>query len=249
MKISIVTVVDRAEKTIGDAIANVARQSWTDVEHVVIDGALPDRTLDVIRSDANENMVIVSEPDEGIYDALNKGFERTTGDVVGLVHADDILADEKVLDRVARAFSDPEIDAVYGDLDYVDKENPARVIRHWKAGPFTKAKLRAGGMPPHPTLFLRRRVFESHGLFDTSFKIAADYDAILRYFGAGDVRPAYIPEVLVKMRVGGASNRSFKAIVEKSREDYRALSRNGVGGIATLASKNLSKIPQFFVRG
>lgn len=209
MKISIVTVVDRAEKTIGDAIANVARQSWTDVEHVVIDGALPDRTLDVIRSDANENMVIVSEPDEGIYDALNKGFERTTGDVVGLVHADDILADEKVLDRVARAFSDPEIDAVYGDLDYVDKENPARVIRHWKAGPFTKAKLRAGGMPPHPTLFLRRRVFESHGLFDTSFKIAADYDAILRYFGAGDVRPAYIPEVLVKMRVGGASNRSF----------------------------------------
>ncbi|HCQ66710.1 MAG TPA: glycosyl transferase [Rhodobacteraceae bacterium] len=249
MKISIVTVVYGAEKTIGEALESVARQSWKDIEHVVIDGASPDRTLEVIRDHERDNMVIVSEPDEGIYDALNKGYRLATGDVVGIVHADDILADHMVLERVAEAFADPEVDAVYGDLDYVAKEDPSRVIRHWQAGGFTRAKLRAGWMPPHPTLFLRRRVFETHGLFDTSFRIAADYDAILRYFGRAGVRSVYVPEVLVKMRVGGASNRSLRTILKKSREDYRALRKNGIGGIGALAGKNFSKIPQFFLRG
>lgn len=248
MKISIVTVVYRSEGTIGDALDSVARQSWNDVQHVVIDGASPDGTLDVIESRANPNMVIVSEPDDGIYDALNKGFRLAAGDVVGIVHADDILADETVLERVAAAFANPDVDAVYGDLDYVAKDDPTRIIRHWRAGHFARAKLRTGWMPPHPTLFLRRTAIEDHGLFDTSFRIAADYDLILRYFGAAGVGSAYIPDVLVKMRVGGESNRSLSAILNKSREDYRALRKNGMGGIATLAAKNLSKIPQFFVR-
>lgn len=249
MKISIVTVVYRAETTIGDALRSVARQNWDDLEHVVIDGASPDRTLDEVRRHAHENMIIVSEPDDGIYDALNKGFGRATGEVVGIVHADDILADAKVIEDVAAAFSDPEIDVVYGDLDYVAKDDPDRIIRHWRAGSFSQAKLRTGWMPPHPTLFLRRRVFETHGLFDTSFRIAADYEAVLRYFGAAGVRSAYIPRVLVKMRMGGESNRSLRAMLRKSHEDYRALRKNRIGGIGTLAGKNLSKISQFFLRG
>ena len=249
LKISIVTVAYGAEKTIGGALESVARQSWTDTEHVVIDGASPDGTLAVIRAHEHAGMVVVSEPDAGIYDALNKGFARASGEIVGLMHADDMFAHDHVLAAVADAFEDPAIDAVYGDLDYVAKDNPARVIRHWTAGPFSRVKLRMGWMPPHPTLFLRRRVFETHGLFDTSFRIAADYDAILRYFGAGDFRSTYIPQVLVKMRLGGESNRSLAAIVEKSKEDYRALRKNRVGGVATLLGKNVSKVPQFFRRG
>lgn len=249
MKISIVTVVYRAERTIAEALESVAGQSWPEVEHVVVDGASPDRTLDVIRAHEGDNMVIVSEPDEGIYDALNKGYGLTTGDVVGIVHADDVLANDKVLERVAAEFSDPDVDAVYGDLNYVAKDTPGRIIRHWRAGEFSRARLRAGWMPPHPTMFLRRRVFEAHGLFDTSFRIAADYDQILRYFGTAGIRAAYVPEVLVNMRVGGESNRSIPAILRKSREDYRALRKNRIGGVGTLLGKNLSKIPQFVLRG
>lgn len=248
MKISIVTVAYRAEATIGGALESVARQSWGDVEHVVIDGASPDGTLEVIQAHAHDRMVVVSEPDEGIYDALNKGFGLATGEVVGLVHADDIFADDDVLASVAEAFADPAVDAVYGDLDYVAKDDPDRIIRHWQAGPYSRARLLAGWMPPHPTLFVRRRVFETHGLFDTSFRIAADYDEILRYFGVAGIRSAYIPRVLVKMRVGGESNRSLAAIVEKTREDYRALKKNRIGGVATLVGKNVSKVPQFFRR-
>jgi len=183
VKISVVTVAYRAENTIAAALESVAGQTWADVEHVVVDGASPDRTLEVIRAHAHDKMVVVSEPDQGIYDALNKGFRLSTGDVVGIVHADDILADDTVLERVAEAFEDPDVDAVYGDLDYVARDNPDKIIRHWEAGAFSQARLRAGWMPPHPTLFLRRRVFETRELFDTSFRIAADYDAILRYFG------------------------------------------------------------------
>lgn len=249
MKISIVTVAYRAEETVAETLDSVARQSWGDVEHVIVDGASPDRTLEVIRAHERPGMVVVSEPDDGLYDALNKGYGLTTGEVVGIAHADDFLADARVLERVAAAFDDPRIDAVYGDLDYVAKDDPTRVIRHWRAGAFSPARLRAGWMPPHPTLFLRRRVFETHGLFDTSFRIAADYDQILRYFGTGGIRVAHVPEVLVKMRVGGESNRSLAAMVRKSREDYRALRKNRIGGPYTLIGKNLSKIPQFFARG
>lgn len=248
MKISIVTVVYCAEDTIGIALESVAQQTWKSIEHVVIDGASTDGTLEEIRLRKNEAMVVVSEPDNGIYDALNKGFSLTTGDVVGIVHADDILADDRVLESIAQSFADPRVDAVYGDLDYVARDDPGRVIRHWRAGAFSTTRLRFGWMPPHPTLFLRKRVLEKLGLFDTSFRVASDYDLVLRYFGAGAIRPVYVPRVLVKMRVGGASNRSLGSIIEKSREDYRALRKNGVGGLPTLAFKNLTKIPQFFQR-
>lgn len=248
MKISIVTAVYRAEQTIGQAIDSVADQSYADVEHVVIDGNSPDGTLATIRRHQNDRMVVISEPDEGIYDALNKGIKRSTGDIVGLVHSDDYLAHPDVLKRIAAAFADPSVDAVYGDLDYVAKEDTSRIIRHWRAGAFDRRSLSKGWMPPHPTLYLRRQVFERFGYYDTSFGIAADYDAILRYFGTGAIRPVYLPEVLVKMRVGGESNRSLRKVWQKSREDYRALRRNQIGGIGTLAAKNFSKLPQFFLK-
>ena len=246
MKISVVTAVWNRAATVGGAIDSVAAQTHPHVEHLVIDGGSTDGTLAEVEARRSPGMVVVSEPDRGIYDALNKGLAASTGDVVGLLHSDDFFAHACVIERIAAVFADPAIDAVYGDLDYVSASDPARIIRHWRAGLATPARLRRGWMPPHPTLFVRRRVFETHGAYDTRYRIAADYDAVLRWFGTAAITSAYIPEVLVKMRVGGESNASLAKILRKSREDYRALRTNRIGGLATLIAKNLSKLPQFF---
>ncbi len=153
-----------------------------------------------------------------------------------------------MLSKVVAAFAADHVDAVYGDLEYVRKSEPDKVVRYWKSGAYSATKLKHGWMPPHPTFYVRRSVYEHYGVFDTSFRIAADYDCMLRFLGRVGTRVAYIPEVLVKMRVGGASNRSLSNIMQKTREDYIALRRNGVGGIYTLLAKNLSKLPQFFAR-
>ncbi|MDU8914008.1 glycosyltransferase family 2 protein [Aestuariicoccus sp. MJ-SS9] len=209
------------------------------------DGGSTDGTLSEIASCEDSRIDFKSERDAGIYDAINRGIARSSGDVIGLMHSDDFFADDQVLARVAQALTDPEVDGVYGDLDYVSATDTSRIIRRWRSGSYTAAKLAKVWMPPHPTLYLRRAVFEEHGLYDTSFRIAADYDAMLRYLAKGRVRLAHIPKVMVKMRVGGENNRSLRKIVQKSREDYRAIRRNGVGGIGTLTMKNLSKIRQF----
>lgn len=249
MRISIVTAVLNREATIAQAIGSVTAQRHADIEHVVIDGASTDGTLAEIERARHSAMRCFSAPDDGIYDALNKGIALATGDVVGVLHSDDFFADETVLGRVAAAFSDPRILAVYGDLDYVSATDETRVVRRWRSGAFTAGALRNGWMPPHPTLFLRREVFERYGLYDRSYRVAADYEAILRYFGRRDFRSVHIPEVLVKMRLGGESNRSLGSIIRKSREDYRALRSNGIGGLGVLAWKNFSKVTQFVTAG
>lgn len=211
----------------------------------MIDGGSSDGTLELLESERANIAVLISEPDDGIYDALNKGLANATGDIVGIMHSDDFFANDSVLEWVANAFSDPDVDGVYGDLDYVSKDNPSKVIRRWRSGEYHRSRLGWGWMPPHPTLFLRRSVIEQWGGFDTSFQIAGDYDALLRYLARGNIRLGYIPEVLVRMRIGGESNRSLSRIIRKSREDYRALRKNGVGGLLTLMSKNVSKVGQF----
>jgi glycosyltransferase len=164
------------------------------------------------------------------------------------MHSDDFYADDRALERIVEAFANPEVDGVYGDLQYVAGEMPNGVVRYWRSGEYSRSKLGRGWMPPHPTLYLRREIFDNWGLYDTSYQIAADYDAMLRYLVKGQVKLAYIPEVLVKMRVGGESNRSLGRVLLKSREDLQAIRQNGVGGLGTLACKNLSKLPQFFKR-
>jgi glycosyltransferase len=247
-RISIVTVVFNRAATVADALRSVQAQRYDEVEHVVVDGASEDGTLDVIEAHRVPSMRVVSEPDEGIYDALNKGMALATGDVLGLMHSDDAYADGDVLADVARCFEDESVDAVYGDLEYVAAEDPTRVVRFWSAGDFSETRLRRGWMPPHPTLFVRRAVIERLGGYDTSFRIAADYDAILRWFGRGGLRASYLPRVLVRMRLGGVSNASLGHLLRKSREDYRALRRNEVGGAMALLLKNASKLPQFMER-
>jgi glycosyltransferase involved in cell wall biosynthesis len=248
LKISVITAVYNRVATVGHAMASLQVQTHPQVEHIVQDGGSTDGTLDVLTQLALPSTFVCSEPDKGIYDAINRGIARATGDVIGLMHSDDFYADDRALERIVEAFADPSVEGVYGDLQYVAGERPHSVVRHWRSGEYSRSKLRRGWMPPHPTLYLRRKVFDQWGLYDTNFRIAADYDAMLRYLVKGEIKLAYIPEVLVKMRLGGESNRSLSRILLKSREDLLAIRQNGVGGLGTLACKNLSKIPQFFKR-
>jgi glycosyltransferase involved in cell wall biosynthesis len=246
---TIITATYNCADTVAQCLGSVANQNHLSREHVVIDGASTDDTLKILQSHQAQIAALVSEPDRGIYDALNKGVAIATGDVIGLLHADDVYASDQVLAAVADAFKNPDVEAVYGDLQYVSRADVSRVIRYWRAGGFSKPKLARGWMPPHPTLFLRRGVYERVGLFNTRYRIAADYDFMLRVLGGLNAdQVVYLPEVLVKMRMGGASNRSIKAIARKSTEDYQILRANGfgvAGAAAALALKNLSKLEQF----
>jgi glycosyltransferase len=249
MKISIITTTFQCVDTVTGCLKSVAGQSHADREHVVIDGASDDGTLAFLERAGGQLAVLESAPDRGIYFGLNKGIARATGEVIGVLHADDVYASDDVLAQVAEAFSEPGIQAVYGDLVYVSQDQPSRVIRHWQAGAFSSARLQWGWMPPHPTLFLRRAVYERLGGFDTRYRIAADYDFMLRVFKKlSPDQVAYLPQVLIRMRLGGASNHSLANIARKSREDYCALRSNGVGGPVTLFLKNARKLPQFWQR-
>ncbi|MCE9681669.1 glycosyltransferase family 2 protein [Halomonas alkalisoli] len=245
LTISVITACFNSEETIGDAIATLKQQTWPAVEHVVVDGASKDGTVAIARNTLGDSDILISEPDQGIYDALNKGIAHASGEVVGFLHSDDLYAHDEVLSRVAACFADPAVGAVYGDLQYVQADKTERVIRHWKSGPFNRGKLKRGWMPPHPTFFMRRELYRELGGFDLAYRIAGDYDAMLRYLGSEKVKVVYLPEVLVKMRVGGASNGSLKQILHKSREDIAAMRNNGINPIVALPCKNLSKLPQF----
>ncbi|MEO1986835.1 MAG: glycosyltransferase family 2 protein [Martelella sp.] len=248
MKLSVITAVYNSEGTVGETIASVARQTHVDLEHIIIEGNSSDGSLKAIERAAHDRMRLVSEKDKGIYDALNKGIGHATGDVIGFLHSDDFLPYDQALSRIAAAFDDPSVEAVFSDLDYVSQGDTSRVIRHWSTGPFHPSRLKYGWMPAHPTLYLRREVYEHLGGYDISLGIAADYDFILRYFSQTTGKTVYIPEVLYKMRLGGVSNRNWAKIRQKMTEDLLAIRRNRVGGLQTLALKNLSKVGQFVVR-
>lgn len=248
VKISLVTATWNCAGTVADCLASVAGQSYAHREHVVIDGASGDDTLRVLQAHREQLAVLLSEPDHGIYHALNKGIARASGDVVGFLHADDVFACPDVLTQVAAAFENPAVCAVYGDLQYVRKDDISQVVRHWTSSPFSRRQLEWGWMPPHPTLYVRREWYARIGGFDTRYRIAADYLSILQLFSQPGFKAVYLPEVLVKMRLGGASNRSLKAIARKTREDWRALRSTGVGalgGVGALVWKNLGKVGQF----
>jgi len=245
-RISVVTATFNRAATLAQCLRSVQSQTYPHVEHIIQDAGSTDWSLEVIKAMMTENTKLISHTDDGIYDGINKGIALATGDVVGLLHSDDFYASDTVLEKVAELMEDPAVDGVYGDLDYVDAEDTSKIIRKWRSGDYTANRLRQGWMPPHPTVYLRRSVFDSWGLYDTSYSVGADYDAMLRYLSKGKVTLAYLPEVMVKMRRGGKSNGSIVNILRKSSEDYRSIRRNGVGGFGTLARKNLSKVSQFF---
>ncbi len=249
VKISIITITKNCAGTLPDCITSIGEQSYADREHLIVDGASTDGTLNVIHRFSNQISNFVSEPDRGIYDALNKGIHLATGDVVGFLHADDKYASNSALASVAQAFSDATVCAVYGDLEYVSQRDTSIVVRRWTSKAFNERDLAWGWMPPHPTLYIRREWYARIQGFDTSYSIAADYLSVLQLFSQPDFKAVYIPCVLVKMRLGGASNRSVKAMIRKSVEDWRALRSSGfclMDALRAVIWKNLSKLSQFF---
>lgn len=246
LKISIITATYNSASTVVDAIESVNNQVYDNIEHIVIDGASKDDTINVVERVGKRVATIISEPDKGIYDALNKGINVATGDVIGFMHSDDIFYDTRAVEKIANAFTINGTDSVYGDLEYVQKSDTNKVIRKWVSGNFTHDKIKNGWMPPHPTFYMSRKKYMELGGFNLGYKIAADYDSILRYLYKGEVTTHYIPETLVKMRVGGASNRSIANIIQKSKEDIKALKNSNVPWFKALVMKNLTKAPQFF---
>lgn len=247
MKVSIITATYNSAENIATALKSIASQSYLNIEWVVIDGGSSDNTLEIIKGNYNRDLKIISEKDKGIYDALNKGVELASGDIIGFVHSDDFLASPETISEMVQTFKNRNVDGVYGDLEYVSKTDISKRIRFWKSEQFFSKLLRKGWMPAHPTLFLRTKVYQKHGHFNLKYRIAADYDFILRVFSDSSLSFKYMPEVLMKMRVGGASNRSLKNIKLKSMEDLRALKNNKITNpYGVLLQKNLSKISQFF---
>ena len=245
MQISIITATYNSAKTIRDTLESVKQQEYRDVEHLIIDGQSSDNTLDIVRRYPHVARII-SEKDKGIYDAMNKGIEHANGEVIGILNSDDIYVDSKVLMDIARVFANPMVDACYADLQYVREDDTSKVVRNWKSGLYSKKSFLYGWMPPHPTLFVHRRVYEKVGLFNLDLKSAADYEFMLRLFVKNEFSIRYLPRVIVEMRTGGASNASFRNRLKANKEDRQAWQINGLKPyFFTLYLKPLRKIFQF----
>jgi glycosyltransferase involved in cell wall biosynthesis len=226
VKISVITVSYNSASTIADTVCSVASQKYPDIEHLVIDGSSTDDTVQVVQANRHPNLVVSSEPDAGIYDAMNKGLTRATGEIIGFLNADDLFADAEVLARVAKAFvTDPNIEACFGDLVYVT-EDDSKVVRYWKSRPFDKGDFANGWSPAHPTFYIRRSALNRLGQFDLAYQLAADTEFMMRYLECGGVRSAQIPHVQVRMRLGGATNQSWRNIALQNREILQAFKKN-----------------------
>ncbi len=248
MKISIITATFNSEKNITDCLASVAGQSYKNIEHIIIDGGSTDSTLEIIKSAPSVSKYI-SEPDNGIYDALNKGINLATGDIIGFLHSDDFIGSTGIIQKIAELFAQKNIQGVYGDLVFVNSENTDKIVRTWKSERFNRKNIKYGWMPPHPTLYLRKEIYQKHGPFDISFKIAGDYNFMVSVMKDKKINLEYLPEIIIKMRMGGASTGSVKGILKKSKEDIRALKNNGFKfPFLILIAKNLRKLPQLFKR-
>ena len=249
MKISIVTVCYNSAQTLGDTLVSVAGQTHPDVEHIVVDGASTDGTPQILKQHRRALARVVSEPDQGIYDAMNKGFAMATGEVIGTLNSDDLFAHPKVLEQVARTFDDPSVDACYGDLVYVSREDPDRIVRYWQSRPYTDGLFARGWMPPHPTFYIRRRAYERHGAFDLGYRLQSDFEFTLRLLAVHRLNAVYLPETLVKMRMGGVTNNRLTNVVKGNIEAYRACRSNGVNVTPFfILAKILSRVSQFWRR-
>lgn len=291
MKISIITVCYNSASTIRDAVDSVLSQRDVELEYIVIDGGSTDGTVDILKGYGGRISFLVSEPDEGIYDAMNKGVSLATGDVVGILNSDDFYAHDQVLSQVLNAFEGaggttpsrsaihpslkrrgasedggsvagaspsassrqasraPTVDCVFGDLDYVDAEDTDHVVRAWRSKPYQAGAFQRGWHPAHPTFFVKRSAYERFGLFDTQLKIAADYELMLRFLEREKLSSAYLPEVIVKMRMGGASNASVGNVLKANLQCWKAWRQNGLGwSPLPVVVKPLSKLKQLIAK-
>ncbi len=226
MKVSIISVALNSAAYIEDCIESVVKQDYEDIEYIVIDGGSTDGTIEIIKRYEEGIVKWISEPDRGIYDAMNKGIKAVTGDVIGILNSDDIYVHDSVI-TIVMSYLSKDMDTCYGDLVYVDRNDTNKRGRYWKPGPFIKDKFKRGWMPPHPTYFVKRKIYEEFGLFDINFQLAADYELMLRFLYINNVSTIYIPECLVKMRAGGYCRPGLTNTINNMQENYRAWKVNG----------------------
>ncbi|MFT6050901.1 MAG: glycosyltransferase involved in cell wall biosynthesis [Halioglobus sp.] len=245
MKISVITVCFNAAETIADTMASIRCQSHSHIEYIIVDGGSTDDTLSIIEQNRDVVSVLLTGPDDGMYHAANKGINAASGEVIGMLNADDFYADGDVLKDVAAAIIKGS-DAVYGDLHYVDRKHPKTIMRNWVSGPYDKKSFLTGWMPPHPTFFIRKQAYDTHGAFRLDFESAADYELMLRMLYKHSLKTGYIDRVLVKMRVGGMSNITIANRIRANKEDRKAWKINGLRAAwYTLYLKPFSKLGQF----
>ena len=245
MKVSIITSSFNSAKTIRDTLESIASQDYPDIEHIIIDGGSTDTTLEILKEYAHVSKVI-SERDKGIYDAMNKGIKLATGDIIGILNSDDFYVNKSVIRNIVETFKTSKAQSLYADLDYVDAIEKTKVIRKWRTGEFHPRKFYYGWMPPHPTFFVRKEIYDKHGLFDLKFNTSADYELMLRFLVKHKISAVYYPEVIVHMRTGGQSSASLQNRLHANREDALAWKNNGLNPyFFTIILKPLRKILQF----
>lgn len=247
MLISIITATFNSAATIVNCITSVNNQTYPNIEHIIVDGASKDNTIEIIKSLPNRIDKIISEPDKGIYDAMNKGIGLATGDIIGILNSDDLYANDLVLERVARKFEPDFVGCVHADLYYVSKDNVDQVVRHWKTRDYFPGAFKTGWHPAHPTFFVRREVYEKYGLFNLDFRLAADFELMLRLLERDKITSAYLPEPIVRMRLGGATGKNIQNIIKQNIECFKAFKSNGlkVSPLYPLY-RLLPKLKQFF---
>ena len=249
MKFSIITATYNSTTTITDCINSVNNQTYPNIEHIIIDGGSTDDTLKIIDSIPNRVSKTISEPDKGIYDAMNKGISQATGDVIGILNSDDFYASDTIIQKIITTFEKTNCEAVYGNLDFVNPNDSKRILRHWKSSQFKSGSFKKGWHPPHPTFFVKREVYKKHGIFDTSLNVSADFELMLRFIEKNKIETYYLDETIVKMRYGGASTTSLKGIFQGNKNILKAFKKNKikVSPFYTL-NRFVYKAAQFFKR-
>jgi glycosyltransferase involved in cell wall biosynthesis len=246
MKISVITVAFNAEQTIAETLNSVATQSHDNIEHIVVDGASTDDTLAIIKSHGTNVSKIISEPDQGLYDAMNKGISIATGEIIGILNADDIYAHSNVLQHIEYRIQNDNLDVLMGDVEFFRQDDPTKIIRRYRSNRFSPKRLAWGWMPAHPAMFLHRRVYERYGSYRIDYKIAADFEYVARIFHDYTLRYDYISEVLVRMRIGGISTDGWRSTLLLNREVLRACRDNDIKtNILMILSKYPAKFLEF----
>jgi len=249
MKISIITVTYNSSTTIADCIQSVQNQTYHNIEHVIVDGVSKDNTLEIIESLPNRVVKIISEPDKGIYDAMNKGIKIATGDIIGILNSDDLYTSNDVIETIAQIFESQAPDCVHADLYYVRQNNTNQIVRHWKTCDYKNGSFKKGWHPAHPTFFVKKEIYKQYGIFNLNFKLAADFELMMRFHERFHVNSIHLHEPIVRMRLGGASNKNIRNIIKQNIECYKAFAVNDIP-ISPLYPfyRLLPKITQYFHR-
>ena len=247
LKVSIITVTYNSAKYVDDCINSIIRQNYKNIEYIVVDGNSNDGTVDIIKKFSPYISKWISEEDNGMYDALNKGMQLATGDIIGILNSDDVLASADVISEIVNCFQQNNVDSLYGDLVYVEPFDLQKVLRFWKGLPYDRRRFKYGWMPAHPTFYIRRELIEKFGGYEPHYFTAADFEFMARYLYRFKISSYYLPKLIVKMRVGGASNESFSRRFRANRRDYLAMKKNKIPfPLIVSILKPLIKMPQFY---